>query len=69
MKKEWLKKEFKNGYVFRRLDAKWLLKQGFETYESTATGFSLLAKKINTNVIVCMDSRFDKIMYKHKLCN
>lgn len=123
LKKDWLKKEFDNGYVFRRIDArakvfieygpaekgwtpidapnyllincfwvsgqykgkgygkellrlamedaknkgkdglitvvgttkfhfmsdtKWLLKQGFETCEKLASGFSLLVKKINT---------------------
>ena len=122
LKKDWLKKEFENGYVFRRLDArakvfieygpaengwipvdapnyllvncfwvsgkykgngygkellrlaiedaksqgkdglvtvvgtkkfhfmsdaKWLLKQGFETVEKLSSGFSLLVKKIN----------------------
>jgi len=122
LKKDWLKKEFENGYVFRRLDArakvfieygpaengwipvdapnyllvncfwvsgkykgngygkellrlaiedaksqgrdglvtvvgtkkfhfmsdtKWLLKQGFETYEKLSSGFSLLVKKTN----------------------
>ncbi len=122
LKKDWLKKEFDNGYVFRRIDArakvfieygpaevgwapikarnyllincfwvsgkykkqgygktliqhalddaktqgkdglvtvvgtkkfhfmsdtKWLLRQGFETCESTESGFSLLVKKIN----------------------
>jgi GNAT superfamily N-acetyltransferase len=124
LKKDWLKKEFDNGYVFRRIDArakvfieygpaekgwvpveapnyllincfwvsgqykgqgyakellrfaledaknqgkdglvtvvgtskfhfmsdtKWLLKQGFETYEKLSSGFSLLVKKINPN--------------------
>lgn len=29
-------------------DAKWLLKQGFETCDKTSTGFSLLVKKINS---------------------
>lgn len=28
-------------------DTKWLLKQGFETYEQLSSGFSLLVKKIN----------------------
>lgn len=124
LKKEWLKKEFDNAYVFRRLDArakvfmeygpaekgwipvkapnyllincfwvsgqykgkgygkellrlaeedaksqekdglvtvvgvkkfhfmsdtKWLIKQGFETCESTKSGFSLLVKKVNSD--------------------
>jgi GNAT superfamily N-acetyltransferase len=31
-------------------DTKWLLKQGFETCEKLSSGFSLLVKKINTNV-------------------
>ncbi len=123
LKKDWLKKEFDNGYVFRRIDArakvfieygpaekgwlpveapnfllvncfwvsgqykgkgfgkellrlaiedaksqgkeglvtvagstkfhfmsdtKWLLKQGFETYEKLSSGFSLLVRKINS---------------------
>lgn len=30
-------------------DTKWLLRQGFETVEALPTGFSLLAKKINSN--------------------
>ncbi len=30
-------------------DTKWLLKQGFETYEKLSSGFSLLVKKINSN--------------------
>ncbi len=30
-------------------DAKWLLKQGFDTCEETSSGFSLLVKKINPN--------------------
>ena len=31
-------------------DAKWLLKQGFESCEKTSSGFSLLVKKLNPNV-------------------
>jgi len=31
-------------------DTKWLLKQGFETCEKLSSGFSLLVKKINSNV-------------------
>jgi len=30
-------------------DAKWLSRQGFETYEKLTSGFSLLAKKTNSN--------------------
>lgn len=35
-------------------DTKWLLKQGFETCEKLASGFSLLVKKINPNATIPM---------------
>ena len=141
LKKDWLKQEFNNGYVFRRLDArakvfmeygpaeygwapihgpdyllincfwvsgqykkkgygkellrlaledaksqkksglvtivgtrkfhfmsdtKWLLKQGFETVETTPSGFSLLAKKINP---LAASPRFNELVKQNKIEN
>ncbi len=45
-------------------DTKWLIKQGFETIETTTTGFSLLAMKIKQEVV---NPKFKEIVNSDKI--
>ena len=45
-------------------DTKWLIKQGFETIETTTTGFSLLAMKIKQEVV---NPKFKEIVNNDKI--